>query len=197
MKQYIKKIIPAATLLMAFGMTSCNSDLDVTPINPNLALEYDVNGLFTKCYATLALQGNTGGNGDCDIDDIDGGTSAFIRQLWNSNELTTDEAICWWGDAGISEFCFNNYSPSHPMLNGFFARLTTAVTYCNQYLSVESGHDATMTAEIRYLRAMEYYFLMDAFGSIPFSTEPLASPSQLSRQEAFNWIENELLEIHS
>ena len=35
-----------------------------------------------------------GANGDCDIDGLDGGTTGFIRQLFNSNELTTDEAIC-------------------------------------------------------------------------------------------------------
>jgi hypothetical protein len=38
--------------------------------------------------------------------------------------LTTDEAICNWGDnEGIPEFNFNNYGASHPMLKGFYYRL--------------------------------------------------------------------------
>lgn len=194
--KYINKFIPAAAMLLALGMSSCTGDLDVTPINPNLALEYSPEGLFNKCYANIALAGNGGADGDCDIDGLDGGTTGFIRQMWNSNELTTDEAICSWGDDGISQFCYNTYGSSHPMLNGYFNRLTTGISYCNQYLNVASDHDATMTAEIRFVRALHYYLLMDAFGNIPFSTT-LGTPVRMTRQEAFDWIESELLDIES
>ena len=88
--------------------------------------------------------------------------------MWNSNELTTDEAICHWGDAGIEQFDYNTYDASHPMLNGYFARLTTGITYCNDYLK-NINEDATKTAEIRFVRALEYYLLMDAFGNVPFA----------------------------
>ena len=141
MKRYIKNIIPAAALALTFGMTSCTGDLDVEPIDPNLSLNYDIQGLFNKCYANIALAGNGGANGDCDIDGLDGGTTGFVRQMWNSNELTTDEAICHWGDDGIQSFCYNTYDASHPMLNGYYARLTTGISYCNHYLEVASSHD--------------------------------------------------------
>lgn len=196
MKRYIKNIIPAAAFALAFGMTSCTSDLDVEPINPNLSLEYDVEGLFNKCYANIALAGNGGANGDCDIDGLDGGTTGFVRQMWNSNELTSDEAICHWGDAGIESFCYNTYDASHPMLNGYYARLTTGISYCNQYLNVAADHDATMTAEIRFIRALHYYLLMDAYGNIPFATS-LAQPVRLTRAEAYTWIEGELLDLEA
>ena len=94
MKRYIKNIIPAAALALTFGMTSCTGDLDVEPIDPNLSLQYDIQGLFNKCYANIGLAGNGGANGDCDIDGLDGGTTGFVRQMWNSNELTTDE-VSW------------------------------------------------------------------------------------------------------
>lgn len=191
MKRYIKNFIPVTAIALSLGMASCTDDLDVDPINPNLALDYDVNGLFNKCYANIALAGNGGANGDCDIDGLDGGTTGFIRQMWNSNELTTDEAICHWGDDGIQSFCYNTYDASHPMLNGYYARLTTGISYCNQYLNVASGHDATMTAEIRFVRALHYYMLMDAFGNIPFATT-LSEPSRLTRAEAYAWLVNEL-----
>lgn len=194
MKNYFCKIVPTAVLLVSMGMTSCTGDLDVTPINPNLALDYSAEGLFNKCYANIALAGNGGADGDCDIDGLDGGTTGFVRQMWNANELTTDEAICSWGDDGIKQFCYNIYDSGHPMLNGFFNRLTTGISYCNHYLAVASDHNATMTAEIRFLRAFHYYLLMDGFGNIPFSTT-LGNPSRMTRQEAFEWIESELLEI--
>ena len=48
MKRFIQNIIPAAALTLLFGMTSCTKDLDVTPIDPNLSLEVDYDGLFNK-----------------------------------------------------------------------------------------------------------------------------------------------------
>ena len=184
----------AFCLALFLGLTACVKDLDVTPIDPNLVLLDDPSYLFNKCYANIALAGNGGANGDCDIDGLDGGTTGFVRQMWNSNELTTDEALCSWGDNGIQQFCYNTYDASHPMLNGYYARLTTGISYCNQYLKVAGGQDATKTAEIRFIRAFEYYLLMDAFGNIPFATT-LTNPEYKTRKEAFEWIESEVLEL--
>lgn len=195
MKYIIKNIIPAAAFALTLGMTSCVKDLDVDPIDPNLSTETSVDGLFLKCYANLALPGNGGANGDSDIDGYDGGTAGFIRQLWNSNELPTDESICCWGDPGIAGFNFNQYDASHPMMHMYYYRLTTGINYCNSYLNeVGDGGDAQMKAEVRWVRALQYYMLMDAFGNIPF-TESLSKPEQISRLDAYNWIEKELLEI--
>jgi hypothetical protein len=80
------------------------------------------------------------------------------------------------------------------MLNGYYSRLTTGISYCNQYINTFADHDATMTAEIRLVRALEYYMLMDAFGNIPFSTT-LANPTRMTRKEAYDWIEKELLDL--
>lgn len=192
MKQFVKNILPAAGLILALGITSCTKDLDVEPLDPNMSTEVSPEGLFNKCYATIAMAGNGGANGDCDIDGIDGGTSGYVRQMWNSNELPTDEAINGWGDDGIEQSCFNTYDESHPMLAGYFARLTTSITYCNQYLTIAADYDATMTAEVRFLRALHYYLLMDAFGRVPFA-ESLGDPVIYSRQEIFDWLENELV----
>ncbi len=193
MKNIFKYTLPAAALALALGMTSCTKDLDVDPIDPNLSTEMNLDGLYLKCYANLALPGNGGANGDSDIDGYDGGTAGFIRQLFNSNELPTDESICCWGDPGIAGFNFNQYDASHPMMHMYYYRLTTGINYCNSYINEvgESG-DATRVAEVRFLRALQYYMLMDAFGNIPFTTT-LEKPNQISRQEAYNWIESELL----
>ena len=193
MKQIFKNLIPVASLAFAFSMTSCVKDLDVDPLDPNMSTEVSAEGLFNKCYANIAMAGNGGANGDCDIDGIDGGTSGYVRQMWNANELPTDEAICGWGDDGIEQSCFNTYDESHPMLNGYFARLTTGITYCNEYLAVAGGNDATMTAEIRFIRALNYYLLMDAFGRVPFA-ESLGNPAIYTRQQMYEWLEKELVE---
>ena len=195
--RYIKHIVPAAALLLAVGLNSCTKDLDVTPIDPSTTMSVDEVGLYTKCYANMALAGNTGADGDCDIDRLDGGTTGFVRQLWNANELTTDEAICAWGDPGIPQFNYNQYDASHPMLEGFYYRLFGGINYCNHYLDVCKGVDATREAEVRFLRALYYYHLMDCYGNVPFSTKvSTESPSPLeSRTALFNWIESELKDV--
>lgn len=197
MIQYIKNLVPAAALLLTMGLSSCVNDLDVTPIDPNLNTEIDADNLFNKCYSDLGLAGNSGPDGDCDIDGLDGGTTGFVRQLFNSNELTTDEAICSWvTDEGIPEFNFNNYGASHPMLKGFYYRLYFGVTICNQYINNYGDKDPQKTAEVRFLRALNYYLLMDAYGNVPFTlTVSTEAATQYSRKQMYEWLEKELLEI--
>lgn len=198
MKKYIKYIFSAAALALALGTTSCTGDLDVTPIDPNLQTgdKISPDALLNKCYGVMALAGQTGPDGDSDVDGIDGGTSGYYRQLWNSNELTTDEAICGWGDTGIYPFCINAIDKSHPMLRGFYYRLYVAIAFCNQYLEDFSEYDATKTAEVRFLRALDYYFLLDGYGNVPFTLHVTsAKPTQIQRADLYEWLEQELLEI--
>lgn len=200
MKTYLKNILPAAAFLLAMGMTSCSSDLDVTPIDPNLQTGSKISSdnLLNKCYANLAVAGNGGANGDCDIDGLDGGTTGFVRQLFNAYELTTDEAVSAWGDAGVSNFNESNYDASHPMLKGFYYRLYAGIGYCNQYINEYGSIDAQKTAEARFLRAYQYSILMDGWGNVPFSTKVSSDkPAQIKRADLFKWIESELLDIES
>ena len=193
--RYFKNIVPAAAFLLTAGLSSCTKDLDVTPIDPSTTMEVSEPGLYTKCYANMALAGNGGANGDCDIDGLDGGTTGFVRQLWNANELVTDEAICAWGDPGIPGFNYNQWDAAHPMLQGFYYRLYAGINYCNHYLDVCAGIDATREAEVRFLRALYYYHLMDCYGNVPFTTALSAkSPEQIKRADLFAWIESEVKE---
>lgn len=166
----IKYIFSAAAFMLSVGLTSCVGDLDVNPIDPNLKTKVNTKAesALNKCYATIAMAGNGGANGDSDVDGIDGGTSGYIRQLFNTQELTTDEAICaWGGDEGILNFNFNTYDASHPMLKGFYSRLYAGITYCNQYLADYGDYNEKMSAEARFLRALNYYYLLDEFGNVP------------------------------
>ena len=194
--RYFKSIVPAAAMMLTMaGLSSCTGDLDVTPIDPGTEMNVSEKGLYLKCYANMALAGNTGADGDCDIDGLDGGTTGFVRQLWNANELTTDEAICAWGDPGIDQFNYNTWDASHPMLQGFYYRLYAGINYCNHYLDVCAGQDATREAEVRFLRALYYYYLMDCYGNVPFATSLSSeSPQRIERADLFKWIESELTE---
>lgn len=192
--RYFKNILPVAAIALTAGLSSCVGDLDVTPIDPSTVMTPSEPELYTKCYANMALAGQGGANGDCDIDGLDGGTTGFVRQMFNANELTTDEAICAWGDTGIPAFNYNQWDASHPMLKGFYYRLYAGITYCNHYLDVCAGVDATREAEVRFLRCLYYSYLMDCWGNVPFALALSSeSPHVISRADLFNWIEAEIL----
>ncbi len=197
MNKFFKYIQCAvAAMLITGGLSSCINDLDVEPIDPSLKSDVGVEQMFNKCYSVFATSGNNGGDDNVDVDGLDGGFQHKFRQMWNSNELTTDEAICGWGDTGIPEYCHNTYDASHPMLRGYYYGLCIGITFCNHYMEKFADYDATMTAEIRFLRAFQYYLLTDAFGNIPFSTIISGDdPEQMPRAQVCEFIENELLSI--
>lgn len=197
-KNILKHIVPAFALSLSLGTTSCVGDLDVEPIDPSTKMTADPVAVYNKCYANLIMTGQEGAGDDCDIISNDAGTTSFPRQLFNVNELPTDEAICCWGDEGIAEFNYSQPTASSPMIQMLYNRLYFGISVCNQYLNDPelSGYDATMTAEVRFVRALQYYYLMDTFGNIAFATEvSTENPRQKSRAEVYNWLVGELIEI--
>lgn len=199
MKSYIKYIAGSAFVLASmFATTSCVGDLDVTPKDPNLVTRDSITpeNLFNKCYAFMAMAGNKDGDDDVDVANLDGGTQGFVRQLWNANELTTDEAYCGWTDPGVPDYAENNCGSTHPMLKGFYYRLYFGVTVCNQYLKEFGEYNEQMSAEIRFVRALSYYYLLDNFGNVPFTLEVSAKkPEQYSRAQLYEWLETEIKDI--
>lgn len=192
-----KLIISILTLISMLGVTSCVNDLNVTPIDPSTNQTFNQDSVFVKIYADLSLTGQKGPAGSGDLSNIDEGTSSFLRLAWNLNELTTDEAICSWGDPGIPEMNFNKWTSSHSQMQGLYYRLYFEVSMCNLFLTETNGKtdDATVKqrAEVHFLRALAYYYLMDMWGNVPFtetvSTDP---PEQIQRADLYTWIESEL-----
>lgn len=188
------------SVILLFSLTSCVDDLNVTPIDPSTNQTFNQDSVFAKIYASLALTGQQGPSGNGDLDGIDEGTSSFIRLVWNLNELTTDEAISSWGDPGVPEMNFNKWTASHDQVEGMYSRLYFDITICNHFLEKTTGQtdekSVKQRAEARFMRALNYFYLMDMFGSVPFTeTVSTVLPQQISRADLFAWIEKELLEI--
>ena len=190
--KYFKNILPVATVVLSMGLSSCTGDLDVTPIDPRKNTVVDAQKLFNKCYAEFVFEGY--GPGESELELGDAGLSVCYRLLWNANELTTDEAFCGWTDKGVAEFDFNSYTPANECLYGLYWRLCFGASICNQYLKECADYDATMTAEIHFVRALYYYFLLDNFGNPSFSETVGEKPRQIKSAELFTWITKELEE---
>lgn len=210
-----KTIAPAAALLLTASLSSCMDDLDKGNINPNVAASPDITGLYSKCYAGLIMEGNDG-NADFTIDDA--GKSTLLRNLFNFNELPTDEAICWWSDGGLAEeVSYNKLVPGNPTLKNLYYRLMSNISNENWFLSLDAAKaETTKYAEVRVLRAYSYFLMLDFFGDPAFidkisAETPRQAHSynskfeegksytraellQLGREFLFNWVEQELLE---
>ncbi len=199
-----------------FLLASCGKDLNRLPAN---ALFSDsiyngvagYHGALANVYSGYTLTG-TQGPGSSDIAGVDAGTSDFVRCLWNVQELSTDEAVCAWGDPGVPDFHNMSWTAADPILIGLYARSLYQITLCNDFIAhtstaamqagkITGGDTVTVgvyRAEARFLRALQYAVLMDAFANPPFATEtsaigPLSFPKQIQRADLFKYVESELL----
>lgn len=197
----LRNILSAAALsLFTLGLTSCVGDLHVDSINPQQEQALNLDALFNKMYANLSVTGQKGPDGNGDLDDIDEGTSGLIRNLWNLNELSTDEAKCIWGDPGIPELNHNSWSDAHPLSQALYYRLYFGITLANHYLEETEGSSdtnvLTQRAEARFMRALHYYYLLDLYGNVSIVDKISKELStQSTRSQVFDFIEKELKAI--
>ncbi|HNU58470.1 MAG TPA: RagB/SusD family nutrient uptake outer membrane protein [Aquaticitalea sp.] len=205
-----KRIILFATILTAtLSVVSCHDDLDQSPIDPDSFTEQDVyasvedaKSALAKLYASFALTGQAGpeGNPDLDPNDIDEGFSQYTRMLFNLNELTTDHAVIGWGDAGLPDLHGMYWSGSNDFSEAMYFRLAQEVSFCNSFIknasALEDSVVESFIAEARFLRAYAYYNLIDLYANVPLQTVVSTDlPTQSNRQELFEFVESELLQI--
>ena len=177
----------AAGLFMAGAMTSCMGDLNSDVIDPDVK-PLDPQKMYVKCYASMIMEGNDG-SADFDIDDA--GKSTLLRNIYNLECLSTDEAICWWTDGGLVNASYNQSGAEDQVLRFMYYRLMSNITYCNHYLETEAclalGKDKA--AEVRWIRAYNYYVLANTFGNVPFLTKISSEAApRATREEMYHWL---------
>lgn len=204
MNKFCKYVLMA---LAACGMTACVQDLNTTPIDKNSASSFNQDAAFTKCYATLATTGQKGAAGSGDIDDLDEGTSAFYRLMWELNEFGTDEGWWIWNDVGLADIRVMNWNGDNALVKGLYYRFNIDVMYCNHFLAyTEEGKDAktdAQRAEVRFLRALNWWYMLDLFYLAPFNNREMVTekeeinryPEFYTRDKFYTEIEKELVEL--
>lgn len=205
----MKKIMILAAAA-AFALTSCVGDLNQEPLssdvvgsdgytNPTYRL-----GQLAKIYGSFNITG-TNGAGSTDISVNDAGASEFIRAWWSVNTLTTDEAKCVWGDPWVKEIITNTWTAvKNDAIYATYVRGIMTVTLANNYLRSTDDSDpeiATERAEVRVIRALAYWILLDCFGNPPFTTEadPMGAvkPQQTTASDLYTWLKGELEDLVS
>ncbi len=208
-------------LLYLLGLTvafsACTSDLDVKSEDDDISTAEDFflqpdayKKALAGVYGNLSLTG-TGGAGSSFLQGVDAGTSQFGRCLWYMQELTTDEAVwSYENDPGVRELQRNIWNAENPLILGMFSRTMVEVALANEFLKQStpdklssrgiSGDEATEIEvyrnEVKVLRAMAYYYLLDMFRKAPFITEndPVNfRGTEYNAQQLYDFIESELI----
>ncbi len=187
MKKYFYKKLILIGVLLVFIVPSC-TDLD-EEIFSNLTEEEFFNSLSpdaidaSKASAYTTIVGNWGGH----------------NSLWSLNEVSSDEMAItqkgpdWEDGQQWIRVHRHEYNESEQSVNNGWNYCFGAVSTVNRLIGQFEGNDIIVD-ELRAVRAMVYYWLIDNYGNVPIVDETVTSPTPetKSRAEVFAFIEDEM-----
>ena len=204
----MKKLLIAILGILTLTLGSCSDDLNTKPLTQlslDQLLAQDPNaieGIVSRLYASFALSGPNG-PGSSDISD-DPGESPFLRGIINLQDFTADGMKNRWGDDGLDQLTTtSDWDENNKFFRYLYNRIYYTIPQCNNLIqvlqNVEVENKEVVRSETRFIRALAYYYLIDAFGKGVLATEDNLGQStplpEASRQELFNYVESELLAI--
>lgn len=208
-------------LFLGISLASCLGDLDTMPLDDNQLVSEQVYktkegyiGVLAKCYASLILTGQQGGDGgNGDLEGANEGYSGYVRLLFYLQEMSTDNFLMPSSSNGLRK-CLNlQWDASNAsVVTWTYQRLYMSIAYCNELLrectegklqsrglwdELKDEYTA-YRAEARLIRAYCYSMLCDLFGAVPYVDEHTGVkeiPAQYTRKQIFEYAESELLAI--
>ena len=197
MKRYIAILVVA---LAAMTTTSC-----LTEDPRDQLYEDDIYNNAGNIYinAVAVLYNYIGGSADSE------GLQGTCRGIYDYNTLTTDEAMIPirggdWYAGGLWENMYQHkWSPNDLPLYNTWKYLYKVVVLANKSLYIIDKYSHRLTeeqkvtyeAEVRAVRALFYYYIMDMYGRVPIVTsyeQPQDEVLQSERSEVFRFIVDEL-----
>lgn len=203
MKQYLKKI----SMILSIGMFlfSCDKFLEENPKDrlPEGEGFNTLSDLYLNAVASLYTY--VGGYSDSQ------GLQGTGRGVYDLNTFTTDEAIIPtrggdWYDGGFWQGLFlHKWGVENDAIQATWEYLYKVVMLCNQSLEkidvfAQTHPDTELSAyraEVKAMRAMYYYYLMDLFGRVPLvlsSSLSVKDVIQSERKAVFGFVFKELQE---
>ena len=188
---------------LAMMMTSC-----LTEDPKDQLYEEDIYNNANNIYinAVAVLYNYIGGSADSE------GLQGTCRGIYDYNTLTTDEAMIPirggdWYDGGLwTNMYQHKWSPNDLPLYNTWKYLYKVVVLSNKSLHIIDKYSHNLSeeqrvayeAEVRAVRALFYYYIMDMYGRVPIVTsyeQPQNEVVQSERSEVFRFIVNELQEV--
>lgn len=189
---YMRKIVKhvASALLLINILSSCHKiDVPVTAaLTPEVFPQTSSQFIQAMGPAYAALRGN------------------FGTDYWFMNSLTTDQAILparggnWYDNQGYMLMHTHNWTKDHGGTNSIWYWLSIVIGTSNQGLSIlnetmpEGAAKQSTLSEVKMVRAMAYFMMMDMYGNVPLDTAygDFTPHTNLPRKDVFNFIENEI-----
>jgi len=169
-------------------------------------LEEELKGDFTESFTTTRF-GTSNVNKPTPNDGLG---AAFNRVLngtanhgsyFSVQEVSTDEAVITqkggdWFDGGIwLRMHRHQFDPQVGGINGAWGDSYGGITQSNQLLASTDAQVSTAPAkaQLRFVRAYFYWRLLDVFGNVKITTQPLVDVAQSPRLGVYNFVRTELL----
>lgn len=136
-------------------------------------------------------------------------SSQFGVPYWRMQELSTDAAIIPARDGNFDDggqyrqLHYHTWTIDHPNVRDIWQWGFGGINNCNRLInltnesSVSADTKAASIAEVRAMRALYYFFMMDLYGNVPIiDTFPVSTqPANQTREKVFEFIEKELTDI--
>ncbi len=129
------------------------------------------------------------------------------NSTWSIQEVSSDELMIpqrggdWFDGGQWLRMHRHEYLPTEESFNNSWGQLFGGVSACNrlieQFTPIQGDRAKAFVSELRSVRALFYYWLMDLFGNIPLVTSfatAEANPATKTRAEIYAFIEKELNE---
>ncbi len=199
--------------------TGCEKKLDLLPTNDITAetvfsTAAGYKQAAAKFYASMVVEGNPTRDIPPEIVS-DMGNTGFLRMYWYLQCLSTDEAGWTYFNntdpVGIHQM---TWSANTQVIAGLYYRCYYTIGVCNNFIQQSTdaklsergitGADATeikaLRAEAQFLRAYNYWVLLDNFGNVPFIDDSYVFgsgvlPKQIKAAELFKYVEDQLKAI--
>ncbi len=185
-----------------FSLSSC-VDEDTKGLLPEEEAYNSSTNLYINTVATL--YNYIGGNSDSQ------GLEGTVRGLYDYNTFSTDEAIIPirggdWYDGGFWQNLYEHrWTASDESLYNTWLYLYKVAMLCNHSLAVidtnrallTDGEYLSYTSEVKAVRCLFYYELMDMFGRIPYVTKDQESYADVKQQERSTVFHNIIDELQS
>lgn len=188
-KSILKYImVPAFISTMLFSCHKLNVPI-TTELTPEVFPQDSASYISASGPVYVALRGN------------------YAVEYYFMQTLSTDEAIMparggnWYDGGQNMEMHYHTYTPANGYVTGNWGWCSAIIGAANQTLSIlgktmpDGASKDTSLAEIKMIRALAYFFMMDSYGGVPIDTVygDFTPRAKADRPALFTFIENEVL----
>ena len=206
-KIYKRRLIALSFIIyhLSFGMMLTSCSLDENPRDQIAEEEAfsSPDAIFRNTVATL--YNYIGGNEDGQ------GLQGTCRGIYDLQTFGSDEAMIptrgndWYDGEIWQDLYRHSWTPGHSMMKESWLYLYKVITLCNRSIEQLDAHDHLLNtsdlmsykAEVRSIRAICYWYLLDLFARVPIITstdKAINQIQQAERSQVFDFVVSELME---